>query len=71
MDLRPERPILRIERPDRSDLRLVRPNLRPMGGTNKQTNQQTDEQKSPCVLHDFVPFGAAAQKRLNIQPSKV
>ena len=23
-------------------------------------NGQTDEQKSPCVLQDFVPFGAAA-----------
>ena len=31
-------------------------------GENKQTNKQTDEQKSPCVLQDFVPFGAAAQK---------
>ena len=26
------------------------------------TNERTDEQKSPCVLQDFVPFGAAAQK---------
>ena len=23
---------------------------------------RTDERKSPCVLQDFVPFGAAAQK---------
>ena len=27
-----------------------------------RTDEQTDEQKSPCVLQDFVPFGAAAQK---------
>ena len=27
----------------------------------KRMNGQTDEQKSPCVLQDFVPFGAAAQ----------
>ena len=24
--------------------------------------ERTDERKSPCVLQDFVPFGAAAQK---------
>ena len=29
-----------------------------MGGTDKQT----DKRKSPCVLQDFIPFGAAAQK---------
>ena len=33
-----------------------------MKGGDKQTNKQTDERKSPCVLQDFVPFGAAAQK---------
>ena len=32
------------------------------GGTNERTNERTDEQKSPCVLQDFVPFRAAAQK---------
>ena len=36
------------------------------GGTNERTNERTDgrtdERKSPCVLQDFVPFGAAAQK---------
>ena len=26
------------------------------------TERRTDERKSPCVLQDFVPFGAAAQK---------
>ena len=30
--------------------------------TDKRTNRQMDEQKSPCVLQDFVPFGSAAQK---------
>ena len=60
-DLRPERPDLRLERPD---LRPERPDLGPEGGgrTNKQTNEQTDERKSLCVLQDFVPFGAVAQK---------
>ena len=24
-----------------------------------------DEQKPPCVLQDFVPFGAAAQKKVS------
>ena len=36
-----------------------------MGGderTNGRTNGRTNERKSPCVLQDFVPFGAAAQK---------
>ena len=36
--------------------------LRGPGGTNEQTNGRTDKQKSPCVLQDFVSFGAAAQK---------
>ena len=57
--LRPERPDLRPERPD---LRPERPVLRPErldlrpdeGGMNKQT---------PCVLQDFVPFRATAQKQ--------
>ena len=33
-----------------------------MGGTNGRTDERTDKRKSPCVLQDFVPFGAAAQK---------
>ena len=37
-----------------------------MRGDN-QTNKRTDERKSPCVLQDFVPFGAAAQKTANFQ----
>ena len=32
------------------------------GRTDGRTDERTDEQKSPCVLQDFVPFGAAAQK---------
>ena len=40
---------------------------------NEQTNERTDgrmdgwtnERKSTCVLQDFVPFGAAAQKGRN------
>ena len=34
------------------------------GGTNERTDGRTDERKSPCVLQDFVPFGAAAQKSM-------
>ena len=35
------------------------------GGTYVQTYVHTDRQTdSPCVLKDFVPFGAAAQKHL-------
>ena len=64
LDLRPKRLSLRPERPD---LRSQRPDLRPEGpdegGTNGRTNERTDERKSPCVLQDFVPFGAAAQKK--------
>ena len=57
----PERPDLSSERPD---LRSQRPNLRPERPDEGrgQTDRMTDEQKSPCVLQDFVPFGAAAQK---------
>ena len=51
----PERPDLR---PDRLDLRPDRPDLRP----DRLVGGWINEQKSPCVLHDFVPFGAAAQK---------
>ena len=40
------------------------------GGTHERTDERTEERtdermnerKSPCVLQDFVPFGAAAQK---------
>ena len=32
------------------------------GRTHGRTNERTNERKSPCVLQDIVPFGAAAQK---------
>ena len=32
--------------------------------TDGRMDEQTDERKSPCVLQDFVPFGAAAQKQV-------
>ena len=47
-DFRLERPDLRPESPD---LRPERP------GQNNQTDKRT---KVPCVLQDFVPFGASA-----------
>ena len=69
LDLRSERPGLR---PERLDLRPERPDLRPKGSdkgggltdgrTDGRTDERTDERKSPCVLQDFIPFGAAAQK---------
>ena len=69
LDLRPERLDLRPERlnlrPERLNLRPERLDLRPEGpdeGGDRRTDGQTDERKSPCVLQDFVPFGAAAQK---------
>ena len=53
--MRPERPNLRPKRPE------LRPE-RPYGGgrANERTNKVTNEQKSPCVLQNFVPFGATA-----------
>ena len=71
LDLRPDRPDLRPDRPDlrpdKPDLRPDKPDLRPdrldwlVGGG--RINERTNIRKSPCVLQDFVPFGAAAQKR--------
>ena len=62
-DSRPERADFR---PERADFRPERADFRPeraWGGlTNGRTDRRTDEQKSPCFLQDFVPFGAAAQK---------
>ena len=67
--LMPKRPGLRPNRldlrPERPDWRSQRPDLGPEGPngggrTNERMNARTDEQKSPCVLQDFVPFGAAA-----------
>ena len=63
--MRPERADLS---PGRTDLRAERADLRELGGGDRRTNGRTNEQKSPCVLQDFVPFGAAAQKGDFIQP---
>ena len=66
LDLRPKRLDLRPERldlrPKMLDLRQEGPDEWGGGQTNERTDRRTDERKSPCVLQDFVPFGAAAQK---------
>ena len=62
-DLRPERTDLR---PERADLRLERAGLSLEKGDYKRADRQTDEQKSPCDLQDFVPFGAADQKEYRL-----
>ena len=60
-DSRPERADFR---PERADFRPERADFRPErawgaddGRTDGRTNERT---KVPCVLQDFVPFGAAA-----------
>ena len=62
----PERADSRLERPDfrpeRVDFSPERAYFRPEGAhgggqSNGRTNEQT---KVPCVLQDFVPFGAPA-----------
>ena len=73
----PERADLRLERaysrPERADFRPEKVNFRPWradfrservwgGQTDERTNGRNDEQKSTCILQDFVSFGAAAQK---------
>ena len=40
--------------------------LRGPGGTDGWTDGRNDEQKSPCVLQDFVSFGATALLPLTI-----
>ena len=56
-DFRPERADSRLER---ADFRPERADFRPeRAWGDEQTDKQT---KAPCVLQDFVPFGAAAQK---------
>ena len=72
LDLRPERPDLKPEKPERFGLRPERSGLRPERPKwgermNVQTDRLTNEQKSPCVLQDFVLFGAAAQKPRNLK----
>ena len=33
------------------------------GQTDERSNKRKDGRKSPCVLQDFVSYGAAAQKK--------
>ena len=62
-NLRPERADFR---PDRADLKPERPDLRPERLEKLWRGGRTDGRTyvifSPCVLQDFAPFGAAAQK---------
>ena len=66
LDMRPEQLDLR---PERLDLGPERLDLRPEGPDEGEggTNERTDERKSPCVLQDFVPFGATALLPLNLK----
>ena len=74
-DFRPERADSRLERadfkPERVDFRPNRADFRPVradfrlepegdGWMDGRTDGRMDERKSPYVLQDFVPFGAAA-----------
>ena len=44
-------------------LRSITSDFRPVRAWgDERTEGRKDERKSPCVLQDFVPFGAAAQK---------
>ena len=68
-DSRLERADFRSERvdfrPERADSRLERADLRPERAWGRRRDEQTNGRtKVPCVLQDFVPFGAAAQKAL-------
>ena len=69
-DFRPERADLRPYRadfrPERADFRPKRVDFRPERVDFRaerawwRMDRWTHERKSPCVLQDFVPFGAAA-----------
>ena len=67
-DLRPERADSRPKRadfrPEKADFRPERADFRPeRAWGDERTNGRTDKRtKVPCVLQDFIPFGAAAQK---------
>ena len=54
-------------RSKRADFRPERADSRPErawgGQTDGRTDGRNEEQKSPCVLQDFVSSGAAAQKK--------
>ena len=56
-------------RPERLDVGSEGPDGGGDERTNGRTDGRTDERKSPCVLQDFVPFGAAAQKVKNTNQS--
>ena len=47
----------------RADFRSGREGGRTDGQMDGQTDKREEEQKSLCVLKDFVPFRAAAQKK--------
>ena len=51
--------------PGRPNFKLEGPDLRPDGPDGEgRTKKGTNKCKYPCVLQDFVPFGAAAQKTM-------
>ena len=56
-------------RPERTDFRPEMADFRPerAWGADERTDKRT---KVPCVLQDFVPFGAAAQKEKGIKISQ-
>ena len=64
----PEKPDFRSERADfrseRADFSSERADFRPKRAWGEwrdgRTDGRTDERKSPCVLQDFLLFGAAA-----------
>ena len=61
--VRPPGPLRPEICPERADFRPERADFRPerSWGADRQTDGRTDKQtKVPCVLQDFVPFGAAA-----------
>ena len=76
-DFRPERADFRSQRadswPERADFRPEIVNFRPenvnfrpwkgRGPRGDQLDKRMDEQKSPCVQQDFIPFRTAAKKR--------
>ena len=83
-DFRPERADSRLERadfrpervdfrPDRADFRPDRADFRPERAWGRRmdgwTDGRMDGRKSPCVLQDFIPCGATAQK--NTHNSKI
>ena len=56
-DFRPEIADLK---PEIADFQPERADFRP---DRARGDKRNDKQKSPCVLQDFIPFGAAAKKQ--------